>query len=314
MRTLYIVNINAKNSYSFEVWKKLKKQLKVHPDDVCCTTSAEEVKTIIQSAVEAAPYQKLLIVGVGGDGTISGIVNQCIGYENVTVGYFPAGSGNDFANGYGWPVKAGQAAKVIRMIQKERIKDIEFDTGYYMLNRCRKGYFVNSMGTGFDAKITERANNSVMKRWLNKLSMGKLIYAVLLLSEALTYKPGFFEVVIDGEKKKFNDTWFITVSNQPFYGGGMKISPAADPSDGLLDLTIVHSLSRWKLLMVFLFVFIGKHTLFKEVETYKVKEVHITSKTPVPVQADGDYIGRICKDNNLHIEVQHQNWKTAELS
>jgi diacylglycerol kinase (ATP) len=149
---------------------------------------------------------------------------------------------------------------------------------------------------------------------LNKLSMGKLIYAVLVLSEALTYKPICLDVIINGEKKRFTRTWFITISNQQYYGGGMKISPSADPSDGLLDLTIVHSLSRLKLLIVFLSVFSGRHTLFKEVKTYKVKEVLITSNVPVPVQADGDYIGKIEANQKLHIEVQHHNWKSADMS
>lgn len=314
MRTIYIVNINAKNRYSINVWKRLQKELRVPSEDVYYTRSVQEVKDIIQAAVDEDYEQKLFVVGVGGDGTISGIINQCIGFENVTVGYFPAGSGNDFAKGYRWPLKAGKGAKVIRMFQHNQIKDKYHDTGYYVLDRYRSGYFVNSMGVGFDAKITERAGSSIIKKWLNRLSTGKLIYAVLLISEALKYKPSCFEILINGEKKKYSNTWFITISNQQYYGGGMKISPAADPSDGFLDLTIVHSLTRWKLLMVFLSVFSGRHTSFKEVETYKVKDAFITTHKPVPVQADGDYIGIINKDRKLHIEVQHHNWKTADMS
>ncbi|WP_421380619.1 diacylglycerol/lipid kinase family protein [Bacillus salacetis] len=314
MRTIYIVNINAKDSYSIQVWKRLQRQLLVPREDVFYTRSAEEVKDIVQAAFDKDPAQKLFVVGVGGDGTISGIINHCAGYENVTIGYFPAGSGNDFAKGYLWPVKPELGADVIRRIQQEQHKDRFYDTGYYVLNGYRKGYFVNSMGAGFDAKIAEKAGKSSIKKWLNKLSMGKLIYALLVLSEAMTYKPICIEAVINGEKKTFNGTWFITISNQPFYGGGMKISPSADPSDGLLDLTVVHSLSRWKLLLVFLSVFSGKHTLFKEVETYKVKEVYIITHAPVPVQADGEYIGILKDTGKLHIEVQHHNWKTAEMS
>jgi diacylglycerol kinase (ATP) len=313
MRTIYIVNLNAKTSYSVKVWKKLKRQLKVHKDEVYYTSSAEEVKGIIQAEAVKAKGQKLFVIGVGGDGTISGIINQCVGYENVTVGYFPAGSGNDFAKGYLWPAKADQGAKIIELFQQDEIQDKFQDTGYFVLKGYRQGHFVNSMGAGFDARITERASNSSIKKWLNKLSMGKLIYAILVLSEALTYQPIWLEAIIDGEKKRFEHTWFITVSNQQYYGGGMKISPTADPSDGLLDLTIVHSLSRFKLLLVFLSVFSGRHTSFKEVETYKVQEVSIVSRSTVPVQADGDYIGVIEEGRKLHIEVQHHNWKTADV-
>jgi diacylglycerol kinase (ATP) len=313
MRTIYIVNVNAKNSHSIQVWKKFRNQLKLNKRDIYYTASPEEVKNIVQCAVIESLGKKLLVVGVGGDGTISGIINQCIGYENVTVGYLPAGSGNDFARGYLWPVKAEHGAKAVQLVQQKQLKEKYHDTGYYELEGYRDGHFVNSIGAGFDATITEKAANSSIKKWLNKLSMGKLIYAVLVLSEAITYKPTPLEAVINGEKKRFTRTWFITISNQPYYGGGMKISPTADSSDGLLDITIVHSLSRLKLLVVFLSVFSGRHTLYKEVETYKAKDIVITSAASVPVQADGDYIGMIEEGGKLAIKVHHHNWKTADM-
>ncbi|WP_456273697.1 diacylglycerol/lipid kinase family protein [Bacillus sp. AK031] len=313
MRTVYIININAKNAYSTKVWNRLSKQLDVSDEDVFYTRSVSELKDIIQHAVETSGDEKLFIVGVGGDGTISALINHCLGYENVSIGYFPAGSGNDFAKGFSWPTNARQGAEVIQMYQRNEISEKFYDSGQYVLKGYRKGCFVNSMGAGFDAQITKKANNSIIKKWLNRLSMGKFIYAILVVFEAFTYKPSLVEAVIDGEKKKFERTWFMTISNQQYYGGGMKISPGADSSDGMLDLTVVHSLSRLKLLIVFLSVFAGKHTGFKEVETYKVTEVKLNSVNSIPVQADGDYIGKIDKGGNLHITVQHHNWRSAEM-
>ncbi|WP_419096035.1 hypothetical protein [Rossellomorea pakistanensis] len=60
---------------------------------------------------------------------------------------------------------------------------------------------------------------------------------------------------IDDIEYVYENTWFITCSNQPYYGGGMIISPEAKPDDGKLNLTIVYNLSRYKLLLVFLSVF-----------------------------------------------------------
>ena len=31
----------------------------------------------------------------------------------------------------------------------------------------------------------------------------------------------------------------VAVGNTPWYGGGMKVCPAADPTDGLFDVTVV---------------------------------------------------------------------------
>jgi diacylglycerol kinase (ATP) len=313
MRTIYIININAKNTYSIKVWNRLRNNLDVSERDVFFTRSVTELKGIIQQAVETSGDDKLFIVGVGGDGTISALINHCLEYDNVSIGYFPAGSGNDFAKGYSWPADPRRSAEVIRLYQCQEISEKFHDSGRYELCGYRKGCFVNSMGAGFDAQITKKANDSIIKKWLNKLSMGKLIYAMLVVFEAFTYKPSMIEAVINGEKKKFERTWFVTISNQQYYGGGMKIAPGADSSDGHLDLTVVHSLSKLKLLIVFLSVFAGKHTAFKEVETYKVTEVVLKSEKPVPVQADGDYIGMTGNGVNLHIKVQHHNWKAAEM-
>ena len=71
----------------------------------------------------------------------------------------------------------------------------------------------------------------------------------------------------------------------------MKIAPDASASDGLLNITVVRNLSRWKLLFVFITVFWGGHTGFKEVSTFLGESVSIDSKLPILVHADGEVIG-----------------------
>ena len=82
----------------------------------------------------------------------------------------------------------------------------------------------------------------------------------------------------------------------------MKIAPKADPTDGCLDVTIVHNLSRLKLLFVFVTVFFGKHTRFKEVVQHKGKESRLNPMTYMLVHADGELIGQL----PLEAEVQHR--------
>lgn len=49
--------------------------------------------------------------------------------------------------------------------------------------------------------------------------------------------------------------WLIDVANFPNYGGGMIICPGASCSDGVLDICIVHGISRFGLLRIFPQVF-----------------------------------------------------------
>jgi diacylglycerol kinase family enzyme len=126
---------------------------------------------------------------------------------------------------------------------------------------------------------------------LNKLSIGRMVYVSFLLKKLFTYKTSTIDLSIDGKKHIFEHTWFVTVSNQPYYGGGMKIAPTAKPDDRLFDITVVHQLSRWKLLLVFLSVFWGTHIHFKEVKTYTARDVFIHSNARLFVHADGEHIG-----------------------
>jgi diacylglycerol kinase family enzyme len=126
-----------------------------------------------------------------------------------------------------------------------------------------------------------------------------MVYVYFLLKKLFTYKTSTIDLSIDGGKHIFEQTWFVTVSNQPFYGGGMKIAPAAEPDDGLFDITIVQRLSRWKLLLVFVSVFWGKHIYFKEVKTYRGRDVSIHSQVKLFVHADGEHIGFTPLDINL---------------
>ena len=165
---------------------------------------------------------------------------------------------------------------------------------------------MNSIGSGFDAVISKRANASPVKKWLNYLSLGQLIYVFYLLSELFHYKPCKLEITVDEKKLNFEKVWFVTASNQPFYGGGMLIAPDANPSNGLLNIIIIHHLSRLKLLFVFISVFWGGHLKFKEVTNLKGKDISICFSQSVPVHADGEDVG----ETPIHIQVCPKSWST----
>jgi diacylglycerol kinase (ATP) len=69
----------------------------------------------------------------------------------------------------------------------------------------------------------------------------------------------------------------------------MLICPDADHSDGLLDVTMVSSASRTKLIRLFPTVFKGTHTTLDEVRTARAKV--ITADCPgINAYADGEFI------------------------
>lgn len=282
-RTLvFIVNPAAKNGQALKMWRNLKERLAEIPHTALLTQYKGHATKLAEEAA-SNQVEPLLIVAVGGDGTIHEVINGVVGCPHVTVAYIPAGSGNDFARGFKLPTKANKSIETI--LELLNAPGNLYDAGFFE-GSGEKGYFVNSLGAGFDAVISKKANEAWLKKWL-----GKGIYAFYLLVELFRYPTSKLELIIDGESHIFERTWFVTVSNQPFYGGGMIIAPNANPDDGMLNVFVASELSKVKLLLVFMTVFWGGHTRFKEVNTFLAKKVTIKFSDAVPVHADGEEAG-----------------------
>jgi len=286
----FIVNPKARNGYCLKIWEEIERQLKIEQISYLAffTEYPGHAKTLA-SQIAAKNQEQKLIIAVGGDGTMHEVMNGTVKNKHIIHGFIPGGSGNDFSRGFQIPTDPVEALKVILRLMKQEALPI--DIGTVTMADASTHYFINNMGAGFDAIISYEVNKSRMKALLNKLSLGRLVYVYFLLKKLFTYKTTTIDLSIDGSKHIFEQTWFVTVSNQPYYGGGMKIAPHAEPDDGLLDITVVHQLSRLKLLLVFISVFWGKHIHFKEVKTFKGRVISIHSSTSLYVHADGEYIG-----------------------
>ncbi|MFK4997392.1 diacylglycerol/lipid kinase family protein [Bacillus sp. N9] len=151
---VFIVNPAAKNGYSQKVWNKIRRKLERIPHDVYYTKGKEDGMALAQQ-IATNTNQSLLLVAVGGDGTIHEVVNGAIEYEHVTFAYIPTGSGNDFAKGYKLPANPAKCLDVILHLLPKEAKRV--DCGVIRGETPR--YFVNSVGVGFDAIIAKRPIN-----------------------------------------------------------------------------------------------------------------------------------------------------------
>ena len=286
----FIVNPKAGNGRCLKVWQRIEEQLKAEQLSYLALFTeypGHAKKLAGQMAVKNDA--NIIIVAVGGDGTMHEVMNGVIKHKNIVLGYIPGGSGNDFSRGFQIPSNPLDALKVLLRLSKSEATLI--DTGKMTMKDGSEEFFINNMGAGFDALIAYKVNHSRMKAMLNKLSLGRVVYVYFLLKELFTFKTTTLDLFIDGKKHTFKHSWFVTVSNQPYYGGGMKIAPAAVPNDGLLDITVVHELSRWKLLLVFISVFWGKHIYFQEVKSFKGQMVSIQTTEKLFAHGDGEHIG-----------------------
>ncbi|MCC3358002.1 diacylglycerol/lipid kinase family protein [Bacillus sp. REN16] len=300
---IFIVNQKAGNGNGLKVWNKLKEELEKkkiyyrsfftkYPNHA--QELARQIGSMFDEKIDA-------VVAVGGDGTINEVVSGMVHYPNVKVAYIPAGSGNDFSRGF--KVAKSPIDALSFILRNRASKGKLFDMG-----KCKVGgkssssYFVSSLGTGFDAAVSKLTNESKMKKYLNKIHLGSLAYVGALVRLLFTYRLTNVSLHIDGKDFQYENVWFVTISNQPYYGGGMKIAPKANTTDGFFDITVVYNLSRIKLLFIFVTVFLGAHTKFKEIAQHKGASIKVESDQKMLVHVDGELIGQ----NPVQVEVQHR--------
>ena len=218
------------------------------------------------------------IVVVGGDGIAHLGVNLCAGTD-LPLGMIGAGTGNDLARSIGMPLNdtAGSVDIILDHLNDPRTVDAvkaQTSTGEF--------WFFGTISAGFDALVNQRAN-----RW--RWPKGPSRYTLAMLAELASFKPIHYEATIDGEHRSFQ-AMLCAVANSESFGGGMRVAPNAIIDDGLLELFIVHSISRPEFIKVFPKVFTGEHISHPAVEIIQAKQVKISSGN-MPAYSDGEAVG-----------------------
>ena len=205
------------------------------------------------------------VIVIGGDGTLSIFANNIRHIDVIPEVYFYAGgTGNDFMRNYAldFVPYEKQIDKVIAIGDIERI-------------------MINGFGVGVDCEVIERTEKLKRK---NEFS-----YFIATIKSFFSYKPTTAKLTVDGKTFKYDKCWLIVAQNGTNFGGGMNVTPEAKNNDGLLDVCVVHSISRLKLLYHFPKVYKGKHVkLTKYFTIIQGRDIEIEMGKPRMHQVDGD--------------------------
>jgi len=306
MQVLFIVNKAAGNGKGKKVWRKLQRHLTIDYQ-VVFTEYEGHGQKLAQLWAQNTQTKKLFVI-VGGDGTIHEVVSGVVHNEYIVIGVVPAGSGNDFARYF----TTFQNAIQIEAYIQGNMSSLSMDAGTIQLGELQHEIFVNNAGVGFDAFVTKYINKSRLKFYLNKIGLGKLSYAAAVVKGLFSFERFDVTIRANNQQWQFKQTWFVAMSNHPYFGGGMKISPCSKPNDEKIELTIVHGISRLKLLLVFITVFFGKHTKFKEITFLQGNAFEILLQSQhIDCHTDGNYIGEIGQGMNIHCAVQREAWQVV---
>lgn len=219
------------------------------------------------------------VVVVGGDGMAHLGVNLCA-EKGIPLGIIGVGTGNDSARSLGLPIDDAAAATTFVIANLNRTRAVD---AIKLHSSTGQHWVLGTASAGFDALVNQRANQL-------KWPKGQRRYEVAMLLELAKFKPLKYELEIDGAKRKV-EAMLCAVANAPAFGGGMLIAPEAVMDDGLVDLFIVHKISRLELIKIFPSVYKGGHVTHPAVEFVRAKHVTINSGQ-MPAFADGESVGR----------------------
>jgi len=229
MQYVFLVNPTAGTGYAGQVIRKLEPILKEKQTDYRIVESRYVGHCTELAARMAKDPEIKAVVAVGGDGTVSETAEGLCGTRKP-MGIIPAGTGNDLIKSVGIPKDPEKALEALL----ERTAS-PVDTG-----TVNDRFFLNVCGTGFDVTVLDYTL-AYKKRF-----RGLLPYLLGLLKAVSHYRPVYLEVTRDG-RREAGEYLVCTIANGKYIGGGIPICPAADISDGKLNLILIRNVPRWKI-------------------------------------------------------------------
>ncbi|MBO0469748.1 diacylglycerol kinase family lipid kinase [Enterococcus sp. DIV0242_7C1] len=296
-----VINENAGSGTGKKAAQKIINQLQTVAIDhtVFYTEYAGHEEVIVQELVEHTllPWSDdldievfPLLVVLGGDGTLHSVMNALQAFDpNIPLGYIPCGSGNDFARGAGISRQTEKA--FVQLLKAERPQELQVIT-YNESIQEEQGIAGNNVGIGLDAAIVNAANESASKHALNRFNLGSLSYIFSILKVLFTQKGFPVRVEVNGQDLEFDRAFLCTVTNHPYFGGGVAIAPVADPRKPVLDFVLVERVNLFKIFWLIILLIQKKHMKSKYFHHFQSSKLRIVSTVPEYIHADGEILGK----------------------
>jgi YegS/Rv2252/BmrU family lipid kinase len=233
------------------------------------------------------------VVAVGGDGTVSEVVNgffhdaQPINREAV-LAIVMLGTGGDFRRSLGMTGEvddyvARLLGGTVRAIDVGRIELTGEDGG----KRVR--WFDNIAGFGVTGEVVDTVNHAGLSKKLGT----KFAFNWAAIRCFLRYRSVPVRIRIDDDFDEEVPTTAVAIANGQFFGGGMHIAPGAVLDDGLFDVVLVSGVSTLGFVRNLGALYRGEHLAMEGVSVRRGRRV-VASTAPgvrLAIDADGETPG-----------------------
>ncbi|MDR0710854.1 MAG: YegS/Rv2252/BmrU family lipid kinase [Prevotellaceae bacterium] len=219
------------------------------------------------------------VVAIGGDGTVNEVAQALVG-SNTALGIVPVGSGNGLARHLHIPMNP---CKALELISTAKTSTMDYGT----MNGIP---FFCTAGLGFDALIGNL--------FARAASRGLATYVRQILKAFISYKPEHYDLTIDGSaihRKAF----LITFANASQWGNNAYIAPAANVSDGLMDVVVVSEFLFYHAPTIAVMLFTRQIDKLHFVEIFRCRTATVDRAHSGYIHYDGEP-----SQTGSHVEVQ----------
>lgn len=293
MKTFLVVNPQSANGQTGKRWAELSAEIGKGLGEFGHGFT-EKPMDASRMAREAIHQGYECIVAVGGDGTINEVVNgffeggRAINPQ-AALGLIARGTGGDFRRTFGWSVDVPSAVERLRSDQTR-----PFDVGQvdYVDHEGKPAtrYFANIASFGVSGLVVKKVNES------SKALGGKLTFMMGSVRALLQYKDQPVRITLDDRPAEEVAITTLAVANGQFFGGGMKVAPDADTSDGIFHVTIWSGYGLSDFALKQGGIYSGVHVKWKGTRVLQGRQLQadpVNQGAEILLDVDGEQPGRL---------------------
>lgn len=229
---------------------------------------------------------KMLILCVGGDGTLNEIVNGLMTVETnaanrPALAVMPAGTGSDFARSLGL---TGPLDRIVKDLLAGQLRTIDVGRiDFRQENRSWTRYFINVFDAGLGGQVVRLANT------LPKSMGGFLTFFLSSIAGLLAFRPPRLSIAIDQQPAVTGMISIVGCANGQYFGGGMHIAPMARLDDGRMEILYVWDTNLFKFMRrVLLPVYQAGHLGYERLGHRPGRTVTINAPRSFLCEVDGE--------------------------
>jgi diacylglycerol kinase (ATP) len=278
-KTYVVLNPVAGVSEPVNVREKIESALQAHdfPMETYETTGGkdEDIKQLVRDAVSRGFK---LFISAGGDGTLSSVIDGLVG-SDIPLVIIPTGTWNALARALDIPLQVDQAIDLL--FQPHRVQTID-------AMDVAGNYFVLSVSAGIGALAMKDVERKDKRR------LGKLADLRKAVAELLEFRSYPFEVRIDDTITRFRASELMVANTSILGIKALQLDPNIRMDDGKLNVCRIYANTVTEYLKLGWSMFRGDQKRNWNILCVEASnEVEIRSRQRLPVQGDGELIGRL---------------------